>query len=219
MTNEVYIVTNSVVTSLDVLKSVNDMYSSEFTRLLTVMGLLVGLVGAAVIVLPLWFQVREAKVRRAEMEAQVNKHLEQLDKSLSDRLQKMFREEKKSIDEAIEGVKGDYKKGYSQLVALGAHTQMEIAYKEGKYVHAAESATVAIRANCKCNDHSNVIRELRSLLDLICPKLKKEDLEKRDLSQKLGKMEEELKEANKTGFLNDQLAELKHKKSEILKNQ
>jgi hypothetical protein len=99
MTNEVYIVTNSVVTSLDVLKSVNDMYSSEFTRLLTVMGLLVGFGG---VVLPLLFQIREARVARSQITMEIGAAFANERKELLKNLQEDLKREtdltKKEID-------------------------------------------------------------------------------------------------------------------------
>ena len=216
MTNYVDTITNSVVTSLDVLKSVNDMYSSEFTRLLTVMGLLVGLVGVAVIVLPLWLQSREAKVRREEMKAELAEQIKEAKAELNATVKQSLEAEKLAIHEIIGKSEKKFADKVAVLTALSTHIQMELAVKDEKYVHAAESALICIQSACKCDDHSNVLRTIGDFTALICPHLKKLDIEDQPLGEQLTKVEKILQEANKTGFLNDKLRDLKKAKKEIL---
>lgn len=215
MTNEVYIVTNSVVTSLDVLKQINDMYSTEFTRLLTVMGLLVGF-GA--VVLPLWFQFREAKARRAEMQAEFRQFFEQIRTDLEADLQKKFAGQTDSMKKEMGSLTAELNKKIAEVAAVSAHAQMKIAVTEKNFTQAAETGLTAIRGWCICSDHSNLLRILEYINTTICPNLKKEDLEQHEyLSELFEIVEKELIQENKTGFLHDKLAGFKMAKKEIRK--
>ncbi|MFZ1073038.1 MAG: hypothetical protein WAO21_06330 [Verrucomicrobiia bacterium] len=217
MTNEIYIVTNSVVTSLDVLKSVNDLYSSEFTRLLTVMGLLVGLVGAAVIVLPLWFQIREAKVRRAEFKSEFQAFIAEAKADIKIELEKDLESQKKSTSESIKAIESKLKEKTAFLLGQIAHNQSRAAFENGHFWQAAESAIDAAKADYKSNDQSNLLRVLGFLIDQICPKLFKEDLEHRGLSGRFDEIEAELKAWDAGGFLSDKLTALQEAKQKITK--
>ena len=214
MTNEVYIVTNSVVTSLDVLKQINDMYSTEFTRLLTVMGLLVGF-GA--VVLPLWFQFREAKVRRAEMHSEFQQYIEQVREDLETGLQEKFEEHEVSVKKQMGSLDVKMAKEWARVAALGAHAQMKIAARDGEYPHAAECGLLAMRGSCVCGDHSNLLRLMEYMTTQICPNLKKEDLEERNLLEDFETAEKEMAAENSSGFLSDKLDAFKKAKKEILK--
>jgi hypothetical protein len=217
MTNYVDTITNSVVTSLDVLKSVNDMYSSEFTRLLTVMGLLVGIVGVAVIVLPLWLQSRETKVRREEMHTMFSGFLEETKKDLDKKLLDSAKQQEKVALKALETFKEEHKKSLAEVAALSAHHEMWLAFQAGQYVPAAKSEALSIMKNLHCDFHGNVLNNLEFLTQHIFPKLKKDDLEVRNLGQDLERLEKELSESNQTGFLNDKLEAFRGAKKEILR--
>jgi hypothetical protein len=219
MTNYVDTITNTVVTSLDVLKSVNDMYSSNFVLLVTVMGLLLGLIGAAVVILPLWFQFRENRARRAEMQTEFQKFILDAQKHLEAKQQEKIDELKAWLKEEIESVKVENSKQWARATAFAAHAQMKIAMTSENYAHAAENAFVALRGSCICGDHSNVLRLMECLIDQICPHLKKEDLEERNLMSEFAAAEELLTAENKTGFLTDKLEGFKKAKKEITKRQ
>jgi predicted nuclease with TOPRIM domain len=213
MTNEVYIVTNNVVTSLDVLKQINDTYSREFTRLLTVMGLLVGF-GA--VVLPLIFQFREAKIRKSEMKSEFNEFLMETKAELAKKFEEEKNSQKEEMQEMITELQSEMAKKHAGSTSFQYNIQSILAFDNGDFWQSAQDALIATIWECKSDKRSDLIRRLDFFTGPICEKLNKEDLEYRNLSQKFDQAHEALVKINGDGFLNEKLHELNEAKKQIM---
>ena len=180
MTNYVDTITNSVVTSLDVLKSVNDMYSSNFTLLLTVMGLLVGF-GA--VVLPLLFQFREARVGRAQMKSEFQSFIDEAKTDIDKKIQEKFEAQQSTAKAEIELLEKRTNAAIYAAEAGTYHVQGNFELSQGRldtsfqsYVHALHRSISASNLNKGRSEQLQLVQQnLRYVTEAILPRMNKND--------------------------------------------
>lgn len=180
MTNEVTITTNTVVTSLDVLKSVNDLYSSNFAQLLTVMGLLVGF-GA--VVLPLLFQYREAQIRKAQIESDFQSFKDEAKKDIEKMVREKFEAQQALAKKEIELLETRTNAAIVAAEVGVYHVQGNFELSEGRYENALRSyisalkrSIVAYELNKEEKSQLKVLQQnMRFIAESILPDMKKTD--------------------------------------------
>jgi uncharacterized membrane protein (DUF106 family) len=180
VTNEVYIVTNSVVTSLDVFKQINDTYSTEFTRLLTVMGLLVGF-GA--VVLPLLFQFKEARIGRAQMKSEFQTFIDEAKVDIDKKITEKFEAQQANAKKEMELLETRTNAAILATEAGTYHVQGNFELSQGRlatglksYINALQRSISASNLNKGRSEQLKLVQQnLRFVTESVLPKMKKVD--------------------------------------------
>ena len=210
MTNEVAIVTNTVVTSLDVLKSVNDLYSSNFTQLLTVMGLLVGF-GA--VVLPLLFQYREARIAKAQIKSDFQNFIDEAKRDIEKKIQDKFEAQQAIAKKEIELLETRTSAAIIAAEVGVFHVQGNFELSRGRfdtawksYVGALERSVVAYELNKEEKSQLKLLQQnMRFVAEAILPKMKKVDFSDEDVSSKTKKIMESTRRIECAGLLDREI--------------
>jgi hypothetical protein len=201
MTNELIIATNVVshdITGLDVVNSVNRLYSSVFGQLLTMLGIVATFV---VVILPILFQIhqrRENRIQEAKLVADITA-------KANEQVKKILQEAKELIDKRFANAKG-----------FSFHLQANAGMSKLDYVDALQSSIWAAHEYLACRDHANLMQIMITVFNSL-GKLTAKEMEEEGFEKKLSELEEKLNEANETGFLSITINKLAKEKKAALK--
>ena len=217
MTNELVILTNVVshdITGLDVVKSVNEFYSSAFTHLIAVIGSIVAIGG---ILIPYYFQRREARLHLAQLRDDLGKAVGNAKKDIAEQMLNLLKAEKDELKEMVAQTKKDLEKQNARAMGMTLHNQANRSLEAGEQQDAAAEAIGAANWYCKGDDHTNLLRICTYLSETILPIIEAKDFEESDLQKKLEKFEDHLMDMNTNGFLQDTINSLRSERKAALK--
>ncbi|HEX3800732.1 MAG TPA: hypothetical protein VH413_18710 [Verrucomicrobiae bacterium] len=203
MTNIIPEITNAItpINGLDVVKQVNDFYSTSFTQLLVFFSI-VSTIGCVVIpILAQWYQKNQLKIREKELALELKRLVEEKTKKFVAEMDKKFEEEKKTIASSLAENVTLIEKRATKAEGYVFQLQGNGNIERGDYVQSCIDYLAAARSYCKCNNGSNLPTILNILSDKILPKLNMEQLKEDGLSESIAYQLEEVSKTNHNGFL------------------
>lgn len=156
MTNALEITNSPVaINGLDVVKQVDEFYSTAFDHILWLLGTLILLLGIAVPLAFYFFQKRQLMLKEQSLAEKLEKEIKQQSKMLTDLTKTTLQAEKETITVKLAELKMQLKTETAEAMGSMYHLQGVYNQNNGMHVLAIESYTAAIEEytqakNLKC---------------------------------------------------------------------
>ncbi|WP_462172221.1 hypothetical protein [Pseudoalteromonas xiamenensis] len=198
-------------TALEILEKVNSFYSASFSQLLTITLGLVAFIGVFVPVLTTYYQNRNIKIEKENLEEFINNKLE----SIKLEVTKEIRDELLNDLSEFE----DKQKSQIEKVIAGVfYVQANAQLNKGFYKNAADSLFSAIVSSIKGKDELNLLRAFKLLIDRAIPNItQKEEPDFVALEERIESIEKELAPLNANGRYSDTIRDLIKAKNVLIK--
>ncbi len=201
--------------ALQILERLNHFYSDSFTQLITLFGILCGVVGFIFPILLWMVQKRLFKAENKEIKNAIQKELrEEYDQEVKKISDEYLKREKK-YEEKIAEMERKLNQEIEKVNAGVYHVQGNILLESRRFLSAFLSFVKAGNGNIAGNDEMNLKKIMKSINKICLPRIRKSELESdEDVVKNYEKFLKALTDYNTNGRYAE---ELKNMKSEYKK--
>jgi cell division protein YceG involved in septum cleavage len=165
---------------LEILKYVNEFYSDSFINLITLFGILCGLVGVVIPILFWVVQKRFFKAENQEIKNTIHKELREEYNLEIKKISEEYKEKESVYEKRIFEIEKELTKKIEKVSAGVYYIQGNMILSQSGYVLAFTSYLKAGKKDISCNNDQNLNQVIKRITRFCLPNIKQVDLKNAD---------------------------------------